>query len=171
MSSVAEARAQRATAAARFTPSRIKLLLVAEAPPSSNDRYFYYPYVSTHDSLFRYVVRLVLGREATRENKPELLAALRDAGVYLMDASPDPVSALADLKPLLTDAVTRAADLKPDHIIILKVGVFDLLYSPMKKARLPVVNQRVAFPGSGQQRRFEVEMAAALSAVDWVCPA
>jgi hypothetical protein len=77
--------ALRAAAAARFKPDPIRLLLVAEAPPSDAQRYFYFEDVAIHDLLFRYVVRLTLGLEPTREGKAKLLGKLRDAGVFLID--------------------------------------------------------------------------------------
>jgi hypothetical protein len=51
----AEARERRASAARRYRPAAVKLVLIAEAPPSALDRYLYFPDVHTHDSLFRYV--------------------------------------------------------------------------------------------------------------------
>jgi hypothetical protein len=47
-----EARARRAEAAARYRPKAVRLLLVAEAPPSALDRYFYFEDVPEQDSLF-----------------------------------------------------------------------------------------------------------------------
>ena len=68
------ARARRETEAFRYKPDRIDLLLVAEAPPASLDRYFYFDDVSEQDSLFRYVCRGVLGKEepASGERVPAL---------------------------------------------------------------------------------------------------
>jgi hypothetical protein len=44
---------RRARAARRYRPEKVDLLLVAEAPPSALDRYFYFEDVSEQDSLFR----------------------------------------------------------------------------------------------------------------------
>jgi hypothetical protein len=170
MSSSAEWRAVRDEAASRFKPKRVKLLLIAEAPPSSLDRYFYFPTVRTQDSLFRYVARLTLGTEPTRKNKVELLSSLQRAGVYLMDVSPEPIRDDTELRPLVPEAVRRAATLRPEHIIIIKAGVFDLMYWPLKEAGMPLVEHRVPFPGSGQQRRFEEAMEQALASINWVRP-
>ena len=74
---------RRRRAAARYKPDDVDLLLVAEAPPSDPDRYFYFEDVREHDDLFRYVCRGLLHREPTRENKRELLTELRDRGVFL----------------------------------------------------------------------------------------
>ncbi len=58
----ADARRRRQQAAVRYQPEHVRLLLVAEAPPSSLDRYFYFHDVRGQDSLFRYVVETVLSR-------------------------------------------------------------------------------------------------------------
>jgi hypothetical protein len=49
------ARRAREAAAALYRPQRVRLLLVAEAPPSALNRYFYFEDVRDQDSLFRYV--------------------------------------------------------------------------------------------------------------------
>jgi hypothetical protein len=82
---------KRRAAAARYKPDRIDLLLIGEAPPSSEDRFFYFEDVREHDSLFRYVCRVLLEREPTRDNKAELLEDLRRRGVFLIDLRETPV--------------------------------------------------------------------------------
>ena len=86
-----EARKRRNEAAARYRPDTVDFTLVAEAPPGALDRYFYFEEVTEQDPLFRYVVRGILSEEPTRENKAELLARLRDQGVFLIDLRTDPV--------------------------------------------------------------------------------
>jgi hypothetical protein len=155
------ARARRNQGARRFKPDKVKLLLVAEAPPAALDRYFYFPDVAKHDSLFRYVARGILKTEPTRDNKSELLASLRDRGVFLIDLKPDPLdgSQLSDYVP---DLVRRTKRIAPDKIILIKATVHDAALSPLVRAGLPVSRERVPFPGSGQQRRFETAFARAL---------
>jgi hypothetical protein len=86
-----KARDQRARAARKYKPANIKTLLVAEAPPSSTERYFYFEHVRTHDSLFRHVANAILGQTPTRNEKAHALAQLRERGVFLMDLCADPV--------------------------------------------------------------------------------
>ena len=87
------------------------MLLVAEAPPASLDRYFYFPDVRAHDSLFRHVASEILKREPPRENKAELLGLLRDTGVFLIDLKLDPMdgSPLTDHVPSLLRRVRRCS--------------------------------------------------------------
>ena len=61
-----KAREQRARAARKYKPDNIETLLVAEAPPSSTERYFYFEHVRMHDSLFRHVANAILGQTPTR---------------------------------------------------------------------------------------------------------
>lgn len=160
-------RSLRARAAARYQPERVELLLVAEAPPAATDRYFYYPEVSTQDSLFRYIARGVLGIEPTRTNKAQLLAFLQARGVLLIDLCEDPVTRGMDLSACVEDLAGRASDLAPDHIILIKASVFDNAFEAMRAAGLPVVDERIPFPGSGQQRKFEEAFRRALVSIQW----
>jgi hypothetical protein len=40
-------------------------------------------------------------------------------------------------------------------VILIKATVYDVAFYALREARLPVVDERVPFPGSGQQKRFE----------------
>ena len=154
---------QRRAAAARYKPGQIDLLLVAEAPPSSPDRYFYFENVREHDSLFRYVCRpVLLGCEPTRENKPELLEQVRERGVFLIDLQETPVDGTPLTKHVPT-LVERCRELAPLRIVLIKATVFDASYSHLKAAGLPVNDVRVPFPGSGRQRQFVEAFSRAIA--------
>lgn len=147
------ARRRRDRAARKYRPDHIKLLLLAEAPPSALNRYFYFEHVPSQDSLFRYVTRVLLGVEPTRSTKRDLLAQLQLEGVFLIDLKQDPV----DARPLVSEIpylVRRIHRLNPDKIIVIKTSVFDLVKDPLLDAGFPLVDERVPFPGSGQQKRF-----------------
>jgi hypothetical protein len=154
-------RRRRARAAARYKPDVVELLLVAEAPPADPDRYFYFEDVRAHDALFRYIARGILNQQPDRASKAELLSKLRDRGVFLIDLCPDPVERTT-LAAHVPDLVRRARRLSPRRIILIKAPVYDLVHEPLQEAGLPVVSERIPFPGSGQQRRFEEAFARAL---------
>jgi hypothetical protein len=157
------ARRRRERAAQKYRPAVVKLLLVAEAPPAAVDRYFYFEDVSTQDSLFRYIARGILKVEPERGNKEQLLSRLRDRGVFLIDLKRDPVTqGRGSLVEEVPGLVRRARRLDPAKIIVVKSSVFDLVRGPLLDAGLPLVDERVPFPGSGQQRRFEKSFARAL---------
>jgi hypothetical protein len=161
MADVASARRRRERESARYRPDEIELLLVAEAPPRALDRYFYFDDVREQDSLFRYVCRGVLRREPTREGKSELLRALRDRGVFLIDLSEEPLNG-PSLRDCVPGLVGRCRSLSPRKIILIKATVFDAAYRDLRDAGLPVSEVRVPFPGSGRQREFEVAFQEAL---------
>lgn len=137
---------------------------MAEAPPASPDRYFYFEEVGEHDTLFRETVRVLLAREPSR-SKGEQLDELRRRGIFVIDLKQDPVTAPGeDLSPYVPDLVARAQALEPSRVILIKVNVFDLAFWPLRRAGLPVVHERIPFPGFGQQRRFRWRMQEALKA-------
>jgi hypothetical protein len=157
--------AQRRAAAARhWRPAHIRLLLVDEAPPSAPDRYFYFDDVETHDSLFRHVVRGVLGVEPSRDKRP-LLAELRDAGVFLVDACPGPFGDRRERLPeCLPGLVRRIRRLRPEQVLLIGTPLYDAAYRTLAAAELPVIDARLPYPGSGQQRRFLDGIAEVLDA-------
>lgn len=141
----------------------VRLLLVAQAPPAADDRYFYFPDVPTQDALFRSVARIVLPHtEPTRSNKASLLEQLRDRGVFLVDLKPDPVdgSVLSQYVPKL---LARIAELAPERIILIKADVYDAVYPALARAGLPVSSVRVPFPSFGQQSAFNAAFSRALA--------
>ena len=127
---VHEARERRTSAAKRHQPERIKLLLVAEAPPSALDRYFYFSDVTSQDSLFRYVARSILHVEPTRQTKPALLEQLRRKGVFLIDLKQDPVDDTR-LEAYVPQLVSRIRALNPEKIILIKATVHDAAYAAL----------------------------------------
>lgn len=158
----AQARSMRAAAAAKYLPHQVQTLLIAEAPPQASDRYFYFESVTKHDSLFRHVAAGILGTPIDRGNKREALQQIMLKGFFLIDLSADPIVAGSNLASLVPALVPRAKALSPLRIILIKANVFDLLYNPLTEAGLPVVNRRIPFPGSGQQKRFNESFTAAL---------
>lgn len=162
-SGAVEVRRRRATAAERYRPEKVRLLLVAQAPPAADDRYFYFTNVSTQDTLFRSVARAILpNTEPTRSNKPALLARLRDSGVFLIDLKPDPVDG-SPLSPYVPALLARIAELAPEQIILIKADVHDAAYPALTAAGLPVSRVRVPFPSFGQQKLFASAFSRALA--------
>jgi hypothetical protein len=128
-------------------------LLVSEAPPSALDRYFYFEDVNEHDSLFRHVVQAVLGEKPTRDKAP-YLDELRERGWFLAHVSEDPFRDRSVLAQLVPDLLVRCEELAPRRIVVVGAPLYDLVHGPMRAAGLPVVDVRMPYPGSGQQRRF-----------------
>jgi hypothetical protein len=167
MASLGDKDADRRRAAAdRYRPQRVRLLLVAHAPPHNTERYFYYEDVREKDDLFRYVVAGLFGVKPERADKRTWLGRLSESGVYLIDLIEHPCdrSELVDHIPGL---IERAKALRPDHVVLIKTDVFDSAFSGLVDAGLPVVRARLPFPTSGRQRQFEQGFAAALVRIGW----
>src|SRR3954447_25398700 len=80
-----QARQRRGHAAAAYRPRDVRLLLIAEAPPSDLDRYFYFEQVRDQDSLFRYVVQTVLREAPSRASS---LMTVSVSGMIAAAAAP-----------------------------------------------------------------------------------
>jgi hypothetical protein len=149
------ARRRRAEAAKRYQPKHIDTLLVAEAPPSALDRYFYFEDVQTQDSLFRHVTEMVIGEKPTRDKAP-YLDELKERGWFLIHVAEDPIGSRREqIPPLVPDLVQRCRELQPERIIVIGAPLYDLVFAELRNAKLPVVDARLPYPGSGQQGRFK----------------
>jgi len=154
VTSATAARGRRRDAAERYRPDVVDLLLVAEAPPSAPDRFFYFEHVTTHDSLFRYVVRGILGETPSRDKAP-YLDELCARGVFLLHLSDEPFTSWSDVVPhCVPGLVQRCRGLAPNRIVLVGARTYDYAYDALVAAGLPVVDIRLPYPGSGQQRRF-----------------
>jgi hypothetical protein len=148
-------------AADRYRPQRVRLLLIAQMPPDELDRYFYFATVPTADYLFQAVVPHLLGEQPARLDKREQLAALRDQGVFLIDLKPDPCDD-QPIQAFVADLVKRATKLAPEHAILVKVDVYDAAFQALREAAIPVVDERIPFPSTGQQKQFARKFRNAL---------
>ncbi|MFG0258500.1 MAG: hypothetical protein ACF8GE_11415 [Phycisphaerales bacterium JB043] len=156
MSDASKHLARRRRAAKKYRPARVELLLVAEAPPCDTDRYFYFEDVPSHDWLFRYVWEGLTGEKPMREEKRTHLGALRDAGVFLIDLHEGNIAKpkAADLAPEVPNLVERCAELEPQSIVLIKSVVYDVSFAALLGAGLAVIDARMPFPASGQQKKF-----------------
>lgn len=166
---------RRENAAAEYRPGKVRLLLVAEAPPCDTTRYFYFDDVPNHDWLYMYVCRGLFGEVEIadlRARKASYLGALREAGVFMIDLAPEGMSNAtpAKLRPLADGAVGRCAALKPKAIVLIKSSVYDVLFGALRDAGLPVVDERMPFPASGQQPAFLRAFADALETAGFDVP-
>lgn len=162
---------------ARWKPEDVRLLLIAESAPDdggniSNRRFFYDDDLSGKDGLFREVVRVLYDEPPLTSGpgaKVPWLENLRSDGVYLIDLAPIPVNfhsrsqRAAALQWNIEATVLHATELEPDGVVLIKQNVFDLLERPVLDAGLPLLHESmIPFPGSGQQKRFREQFAAAL---------
>ena len=77
----------------KYKPSHISTLLIAEAPPCSLDRYFYFEDVKKQDSLFLEIMGVLYPDKKQRylksgrrtEDKMDLLEMFKEDGYLLLD--------------------------------------------------------------------------------------
>lgn len=162
----------------RWRPGHVRLLLIAESAPdpgSGTRRYFYDEDLTASDGLFREVAKALLGvgkLTQGRNEKLPWLRRLRDQGTFLIDLAPIPVNQMranrdAALASNVSGCVARVQEIQPDGIIVIKQNVFTLLHGPLRAAALPLLHDTfIPFPGSGQQKRFQAGMGAALATLD-----
>ncbi|MGH2556544.1 MAG: hypothetical protein ACRDHO_12605 [Actinomycetota bacterium] len=160
---------RRKRAARRFKPRSIRLLLVAESPPSATDRYFYFTDVAKHDGLWAETMKHFYAEDfgpvaIERARKEEWLRKLQAQGLFLIDAVKEPIagSHTARVRIIRSQAdalVSEIGRLEPRGIVLIKSTVWEALHEIFEDEELPVLNRGpIPFPGSGQQRRFHEEL-------------
>jgi hypothetical protein len=131
-------------------------------PPDELDRYFYFDSVPTADYLFRAVVPHILGEDPARLDKREQLAALRDQGLFMIDLKPNPCDP-GPIQVFVGDLVARTTELGPEHVILVKVDVYDAAFQTLRDSGIAVVDERIPFPSTGRQKQFAGRFRNALA--------
>lgn len=161
-------------ARSRYQPQDIECLIIAEAPPDSVERFFYYDPVSNHDHLFLGIVGIIypglkdsyLAQGRPGYLKRQILEKFKGDGFYLVDVLDVPKTlssksvafAIPDLLSKLDTIIG-----KDTPIIIIKVNVFDSAFYQINNAGYQQVSpERIPFPASGQQANFRRSFTRAL---------
>ena len=162
-----------ATARNKYKPAGISTLLIGEAPPCDLDRYFYFEEVPKQDSLFLEIMGVLypelkaayLKSKRDPALKAELLEHFQSDGYWLMDLSEVPHELTGgspeDSLPGLLERVKKVAD-KKTNIILIKSNVYDCCYPALKELGFKISDERIPFPGSGQQGVFRERFRRAL---------
>lgn len=164
----------------KYKPETVKYLLVAEAPPDSIGRFFYYDNVHQHDYLFLGVAQALypelkdkfISSGRSSDIKNSILLKLKADGFYLLDLSEVPLSLLQDSLysqlPILTEKINQVAD-ENTKIILIKATVYDMAFQFLRQEGFEnVVDFRITFPGQGGQIKFQTEFKQALKSVDYI---
>ncbi len=156
-----------------YQPEIIRYLLVAETPPKSNSkRFFYFENVDEQDSLFLETMKCLYPNDTRnvetktiRANKSSFLRRFQKDGFYLIDSLDTPFEekysskkkeALlrAGQKELLTK-ITKLCS-KKTKVILIAAPVYNANYSFLIENDINVINKSlVDFPGSGGQKKFQ----------------
>lgn len=151
----------------KYKPDSVKTLFVAEAPPDSLERFFYYENVRERDYLFLGLAEALypnlkeefIASGRTPKKKSTILNKFMKDGYYLIDLSDTPISLLNNVAvetfvPNLIKKIKKVADTNT-NIILIKANVYDSAFKELSKLGYKVVDIRIPFPSSGQQTNFQ----------------
>lgn len=153
-----------------FKPAEVNVLFLAESPPNKPNRFFYFPGITTGDSLFLHLIREVfpelknIETKQLRARKEELLLRFRDAGFWVLDSSDNvlikgltqsqKIKALKEEQHFLNNRIHEFKE--TTKIVLLSVAVFKANYTYLIEKGYEILNHSpIPFPGSGQQNNFK----------------
>jgi hypothetical protein len=153
----------------KFEPPSVKLVIVAESPPSSGN-YFYTPEGSVRESLF---AALMLQLRFVPTSKESGLREFKKKGWVLVDATYEPVNVKGkdrdwvvarDYHLLYDDLATMLPD-RSIPIALVKANVCRLLDRRLTEDGFSVLNRGrvIYFPGSGRQKEFQRQFSNILT--------
>lgn len=160
-----------ASARGRYRPDRIRILFIAESPPSSRG-YFYFKTTIGKDHLFRETMKALWlwpPRRPMRKglDKQPLLKEFQSMRFFLIDTCNRPVDRLSPImrsRHIARGASTlglRVKSLDPQAIVIVKKTVFKPVRDALRNAGLRdrVLNKKpIPFPNHGNQRRYRATL-------------
>ncbi len=175
---ISELKTQLEKARLKYKPNEVKYLLIAEAPPDSIERFFYYDNVDEKDYLFLGIVQslypdlkdkfLATGRSSVIKN--EILLKLKSEGFYLLDLSELPLSLLignlSSQLSILINKVKKVAG-KQTKIILIKTSVYDTAFRSLQEEFENVVNIRIPFPLYDGVKLFPIKFEEALKSAGY----
>ncbi len=160
----------------KYKPEKIKIIFIAEAPPDSLDRFFYYENVKKADYLFLGIIDALypnlkesfLKSKRTPEIKQKILSQFKRDGFYLLDLYELPISMKFESKinarKKLSEKLKKICN-KETSIILIKKDVYDNVYDFLK-SNFNVINKKINFPSNGWQKKFKEKFTEALKIVN-----
>ncbi|PYV03972.1 MAG: hypothetical protein DMG26_08500 [Acidobacteria bacterium] len=139
---------------------------MAEAPPLSLERYFYFEDVKRADWLWIALMKVLYKSEwgstkTERLRKRCWLRKFEQCGYRLIDAVKQPIRGtpkrrVAQINAVADKLVREVKEISPEQIVLVKATVHQAVSQEFAKAGLSVVNeQALPFPASGQQKEFD----------------
>jgi hypothetical protein len=173
-----EVKKQIESARLKYRPGVIKYLLVAEAPPNSLDRFFYYENVKESDWLFLGVMQSLYPQDKNTyiqqkrkiDLKKNLLQKFKQDGFYLIDILDIPLSYYhGDLSDKINGLIYKIKSLsnKETQIILIKVNIYDTAFAVLRNQGFNVIDRRIDFPASGGQLKFQMKFKKALAEANY----
>lgn len=164
----------RQNAIQQFRPASVRILFLAESPPSAPDRHFYFADVTRADTLWVELTRTLYPAEfgVTRQERGRKLAWLQrfqQDGYWLLEALPQPIDKKrkeAQIRDRTAQVLETIRAANPDHVILIAAPVWHILQEPVRAAGFTLKQTRaIPFPGHGQQRRFREALQEVLAAI------
>lgn len=166
-------------ARSRYLPKRIRLLMVAESPPSSGG-FFYFTWTIGKDHLFRETMKALELWPLTKPmvnglDKRSLLDEFQSRGFFLVDTSPLPVDKLPPVERRLTilreapKLSTRVKGLDPQAVVIVKKTVYWPVREALEKNGLgpKILNAGpIPFPSHGNQSRYRIQLKRLIEKIE-----
>lgn len=160
----------------KYKPEEIKILLVAESPPKSDSkRFFYFENVEIQDSLFLETMKLLYPRETEgveprliRKNKKTFLEKFKNDGFYLIDSldksfekkysSSKKMELIRKGQSILLNKINELVS-HNTKVILISSSVFSVNFTYLKQNNINILNiESIDFPGSGGQKKFREKM-------------
>lgn len=171
----------RATAAAKYRPERTRVLFIAEAPPNSAERYFYFENVKRDDWLWVALMKALYQPELKRtkeerKRKAQWLARFQRDGFRLIDAVKEPLvgsqrTRVAAIRASASALISEIKEIAPESIVLIKSTVHEALFQQLSNQGLPPINDRaLPFPAIGQQKLFQDEFRQLIASGKFVLP-
>ena len=160
-------------------PRDIRGLMIAESPPAAESgRFFYKVGIMTGDALFLDMMKVCFSEIASqqtakqiRTRKAQYLAAFKERGYYLVDATDSSVAGLPKsqkLSALLRDQLQLQAKIRKlvttkTPIILITKTVWEVHYESLKSLGYNVINNDpIPHPANGNSQKFRQALSANL---------
>lgn len=154
---------RRQAAARKHQPKRIRLLLLAEAPPDE-ERFFYAEAEGNVEPLFEQVGEVLFEAPPTGE-KTRLLKELRRRGVFVAELKPDGPRGEEALEPYVAPLLINLTTLSPEKIVAIG-DAYAAARASLEKAGFPIVDVKVPAPSPGKEMEFRQALRQALVRAD-----
>jgi len=153
----------------KYLPENLRIIFIAESPPASG-KYFYDETGSTSEPLFKGMMKALHYKPVTKKDGLEFF---KKRGFFLVDSTYRPVNKMKNKErntTILSDLTNLICDLesingKESQLILIKANICRLLEDKLKLKGFRVLNEGIVvpFPSSGQQKRFQTEIAKILN--------
>jgi hypothetical protein len=164
---------------ARYKPSKLRALFIAESPPlPHSNRFFYFEKGMERDLLFLETIRAcfpqaTMGKSAReiRLDKSEYLDDFKSKGFYLIDATDTPIAGLSKKQKL--EALSQSKEFLQDKvrqlikgrtpIILISHSVWQTHSESLKSLGYNVAHKKpIPFPAFGHQPTFRTAVTSIL---------